>query len=91
MCKQYISNYRVTPEEAIEAVLTVARGELGYPEKASDNNLDSKKGIAGKRLLYLRRRGSERSEDKLRSRAARIHIACPQRAQLPAKPMAAVV
>ena len=45
--KEYITNYKVTPEAAIEAVVGVARGEVGYLEKKSNSQLDSKKENAG--------------------------------------------
>lgn len=45
--KQYITNYEVTPEAAVEAVVSICREEVGYLEKASNANLDSKKGNAG--------------------------------------------
>lgn len=45
--KQYISNYVVTPEAAIQAAIKVAQNEVGYLEKRNGNDLDSKKGNAG--------------------------------------------
>lgn len=45
--KKYISNYVVTAEEAIQAVITIAQNEVGYLEKANGSNLDDKKANAG--------------------------------------------
>ena len=45
--KKYISNYTVTPEIAIQAAIKVAQDEVGYLEKVSNYNLDSKTGNAG--------------------------------------------
>ena len=45
--KKYISNYTLTPETAIRAVIKIAQDEVGYLEKRSDAELDSKTGNAG--------------------------------------------
>lgn len=45
--KSYISNYVVTPEAAIAAVIKVAQNEVGYLEKATNAYLDSKTANAG--------------------------------------------
>lgn len=45
--KKYISNFEVTSETAIEAVIKIAQEEVGYLEKASLSNLDSKTENAG--------------------------------------------
>lgn len=45
--KKYISNFVVTPEAAIQAAIKVAQNEVGYLEKKSNYDLDSKTGNAG--------------------------------------------
>ena len=45
--KKYISNFVVTPEAAIQAAIKVAQDEVGYLEKKSNYDLDSKTGNAG--------------------------------------------
>ena len=45
--KKYISNFVVTPEIAIQAAIRVAQNEVGYVEKKSNADLDSKTGNAG--------------------------------------------
>lgn len=44
--KKYISNYTLTPETAIRTVIKIAQDEVGYLEKRSDAELDSKTGNA---------------------------------------------
>ena len=45
--KKYITNYVVTPEVAIQTAINIARNEVGYLEKSSNSDLDSKTGNAG--------------------------------------------
>lgn len=45
--KKYIEDFQVTPEAAIDAVIRIAQGEVGYLEKASAADLDSKTANAG--------------------------------------------
>lgn len=45
--KKYISNQNVTPETAIQAAIKVTQDEVGYLEKVSNYDLDSKTGNAG--------------------------------------------
>ena len=45
--KKYISNFTVAPEAAIQAAIKVAQDEVGYLEKISNYDLDSKTGNAG--------------------------------------------
>ena len=45
--KKYIEDFQVTPEAAIDAVIRIAQGEVGYLEKASVADLDSKTANAG--------------------------------------------
>ena len=43
----YITNYKVTAAEAIQAAIKIAKAEIGYLEKKSNANLDSKTANAG--------------------------------------------
>lgn len=45
--KTHITNYKVTAAEAIQAAVKIAKTEIGYREKASNANLDSKTANAG--------------------------------------------
>lgn len=45
--KTYITNYKVTAAEAIQAAIKIAKAEIGYLEKKSNANLDSKTANAG--------------------------------------------
>ena len=45
--KTYITNYKVTASDAIQAAINIAKAEIGYREKASNANLDSKTANAG--------------------------------------------
>ena len=45
--KKYISNLVITADAAIQAAIKVAQNEVGYLEKASNADLDSKTGNAG--------------------------------------------
>jgi peptidoglycan hydrolase-like protein with peptidoglycan-binding domain len=46
--KQYVSsNSQITSEQAIETAISIAQDEIGYLEKSSNNDLDSKTGNAG--------------------------------------------
>lgn len=45
--KTHITNYKVTAAEAIQAAIKIAKAEVGYFEKKSNANLDSKTANAG--------------------------------------------
>lgn len=45
--KTHITNYKVTAAEAIQAAVKIAKTEIGYLEKKSNANLDSKTANAG--------------------------------------------
>ena len=45
--KTHITNYKVTAAEAIQAAVKIAKTEIGYREKASNANLDSKTAYQG--------------------------------------------
>lgn len=45
--KTYITNYKVTAAEAIQAAVKIAKAEIGYLEKKSNANLNSKTANAG--------------------------------------------
>lgn len=49
--KTHITNYKVTAAEAIQDAVKIAKTEIGYREKASNANLDSKTANAGPLII----------------------------------------